>query len=692
MLPLAALLLSALLTSEAAAQLPEATAEGGSDVYLPTSEQATKALAEGDRHLQWALEESPAADLEWTAAFEAWRDALARSRAGDSVPGGVGIGLQDQAGHFAERWPDRDNSFARRTEAVEIAVERRLAGIDSRARAQWTSRFETLASERLRAARGTSRSRRLDLATLERSFPATRAATRAALELFGLEFEVGRAESALNWLERAERHAALAAWDGVRSGIDARRAALLELTRTEDPAPLWPTATEIVPKTSHNLVLPNFFKPSGFARIEGPPGIAFLSDGRYAVQTTGMTWVLSHEEEDRVFEPWRAAAEQGQSIPRTVDRTGKDWPHLPASDGEHIYLVCGRADGSKSNVVQKILPPREIDLPIVLWSLGSAGLITRGGLHLSVEEVLGEGMWEFQPGPLLIDDTLFVQARQWTQTTTPDGPEVNAPGEARAWLIALDARSGRPRWKRFLCRGTDVVSDVGTRFGREVLLRTPASALVATVGGIFVGTNLGVGCLVDLADGRLRWSLRNRRRPSEVNGWKGSGRLDELEGSARGAKTLLWAPADSDRLYALSPGLDFASPGGSTPAPLVPYPPLEIDESRVLVGGTPDEVLVLGRAGARLTLSAHDLSSGERHDSIYLAREERYFPGALVSPTHVLFAAERGIYLLDRERELYLAHHAPLRMDSDYASSGLWASGRHLFLLAAGKLWIFEAR
>jgi len=407
------------------------------------------------------------------------------------------------------------------------------------------------------------------------------------------------------------------------------------------------------------------------------------------VQATRSVWILSETEPDRTFEPWKVALELGHPVPRTVGRTGRDWFLLPESDGPFLYLVSARADGTDGNFVQRIKPPRELEIPEATWSLGGSGLYDAAGVLTPIEEVLGAGLWEFQPGARLAGDLLLVQARQWAQTPDPEQEGqlvVNTPGEARAWLLALDARTGRPRWKRFLCRGTDLVADFGIRLGRPPLVRTPAAPPVVAGESVFVGTNLGASFLLELADGRLVWSFRNRRRAAETPGWRGGRPAPVRPDPDGGPPVILWAPADADFLYALRAGSDLAFEGTASRRAVLAHPPLAIGESEVLVGGEANLALVLGRARARRTLSAHELGSGRRYDSVYLGREEGYLPGALVTASHVLLTGERGLYRFDRRRELYLELFVPFDLRSEYASGGLWARGERLYLLARGEL------
>lgn len=696
---LSAALLSAVA---AAAQLPADGRPLVNDAYLPVAEAPVAALRAGDGHALDALAAGGPAELAWTRAFEAWREALVAATPGDAAPVGLLLSEAQRSdpalvARVAGRWPDTSASFERRTEAVPEAVLRRLAGLTPEVLATWTERFDPLGAERIGAlfADASLPAQRLAtlLAGVERELPATRAALRAAVWRAEYEFEAGRPRSARVWLSRAGRHAALLSDEGATAAL-ARRGLALDALRPPLPPPAaWTRATEFEPVGGHGLLLPGFQKPRSFARIEGPPGLAFLGDGRIAVQTTGTAWILAERTiDERAFEPWRLAFELGQPIPRNVERSGRDWPMFPLASGDTLYLVSGRADGRASNLVQRIRAPRDIELPIAEWSLGGDGLHREDGTHLPLEEVLEAGLWEFQPGPILIEDVLYVQARQWQVRPRDQEIQVVAPGEAQTWLLALDARSGVPRWRRLLMRGTDLVSDFGTRFGRADLIRTPAQPLRATEDTIFVATNLGAAFLVELSDGRLVSALRNHRRSAEERGWETSQRPEAyVRASGDDAPVLLWAPSDSDELYSLRAARDWA-PQGAAPAPsFLPVPPLALGESEMLLGGE-REALVFGRAGARRTVSAHTLATGERLDSIYLGREEKPIAGALLDERSVLFTAEGGLYRLDRSRELYLSAFQPLAVGTDFAPGGLWARGDDLFLLVESALFRFRMR
>lgn len=694
----AALLLVA--TGAARARADLGGEEGGprrNDALVPVNTEAAALLERGDLTCLRTLGDPGDRTLAWGRAFDAWHEALERTLPGEGVP--VGPRCEEEAlrGALEARWPDLDGTHERRTESIELALWRRLLALDPGERRAWSRRFSTLAIEGYRAAPTRPAEREAELRSIDHLHPATEGAARAALELFELAFEEGRRIAARTWLERAERHARGAEWTAGLEGVARRRETVAAVapppSKTEDPR-CWVEASGFEVARTHPLLDERFWKPDSRARIEGPPGAVLLDGGRIALQTTSSVWVLSESESDRAFEPWKVAKELGQPVPSTIGRTGRDWFLLPESDGTHLFLVTGRADESTGNFVQRIKPSRELEIPEASWSLGGAGLYDERGELTPLAEVLGDGLWEFQPGPKLVGDLLLVQARRWAlKETESEGelPRATTPGEARAYLLALDAATGRPRWTRFLCRGTDIVSDLGLRFGGRPLVRTPGAPPVVAGDCVFVATELGAAFLLELADGRLLWSFLNRRREAETPGWKGGRPAPVCPSRDGGPPIVLWGPADGDFLYALRAGTDLdPDRSGGAPRAVLAHAPLSIGESELLVGGEWNLALVLGRARARRTLSAHELDTGRRYDSVYLAREETYLPGPLVTPAHVLLATDRGLYRFDRRRELYLELFVPFDFRSDYASGGVWTAGETLYLPAKGELQILR--
>lgn len=653
------------------------------EAWVPVDLEAATELARADAEVATALEGGADAELAWERAFEAWSRLLDERTADCLVP----TGARDASGalrpELAGWLVDTDESFDRRHEALTLAIQRRLAACDLERRSAWRARRGPRAAAAWEALPGDPAARTAELGRIERAFPGTRAAVRAALERFGRALESGRPWTAASWLERAAHDARLADDEVALNAVERRRALLEpQKPRPRAASEAWARASRLEAVMQHPLVLPGYAKPRSFARVEGPAGFTSLADGRAVVQAADRVWILGLGEEDRSYDPWELPSELGMPPPVTADRPGREWPHFPTTDGEQVIVVAGRADGTTSNLVQCALPPHELELPEVRWSLGGDGLYDATRRLAPLEEVLGPGLWEFQPGLLLVDDLVLVQARHWAQNEEAGMKRVSSPGEARAWLLALELGTGRPRWRTLLARGTDVKRDLGLRFGRGELIRTPGTPPVRVGTRVFVGTNLGVALALELADGRVTWGLRHERRAAERPGWEGP------EAPLVDGEVVLWGPRDSDHLLVLSCPPDWA---GSS-QPLLVRPPAPMPEARRLVGGDRERVLVEGLAGARRTLSTHELESGRRFDSVYLGREERFLGAPLVSDSRVLCLTDRGLYRFDRERELYLEEVTPVELSADWASGGLHAVGDLVYALAAGGLYVYRAR
>jgi hypothetical protein len=184
------------------------------------------------------------------------------------------------------------------------------------------------------------------------------------------------------------------------------------------------------------------------------------------------------------------------------------------------------------------------------------------------------------------------------------------------------------------------------------------------------------------------WSLLSRRREPRATGWTGwTPEVPETAGA-----TLLWAPADSDRLYWLTARAGPASPGSPT-SPGSPsrsaflHPPRAIGEAVGLLGGDAEEALVLSRAGVRRTLCAWNATSGGRRDALYLAPDEAFAGRGAVAPERVVFASDRGVYLFDRTRELSLLDYEPLPGPAT-GGGDVHARGERVYVVGRQPRWV----
>jgi hypothetical protein len=128
--------------------------------------------------------------------------------------------------------------------------------------------------------------------------------------------------------------------------------------------------------------------------------------------------------------------------------------------------------------------------------------------------------------------------------------------------------------------------------------------------------------------------------------------------------TLLWAPMDSDRLYALRP-----EPPASAP-----------DEAAAVLAGPPAP---LRDASALLR---------DRVDALDLGEDERFAGLGLVSEDRVWIATDRSVYLFDRSRELYLLDAADLPEIAGAGGGDLVARGPHVLVVGPSAIWSFLAR
>jgi hypothetical protein len=656
---------------------PPATVEGplANDAFRATHPEAQRELFAGDRSLRRARAGGAAAPSELSAAFDAWRRALDLSEAGDAVE----LDEPETRGVF----PDPDHTHARRTEGVAAGVLRRLSTLAADERAGWSARFAASAAEALDAAAGRAR----PLARLERGYPLTRAAALAALRLADLAIEEARPAAASVWLARAERHLAGPPDEVWRAQLAGRRAAL-----AGPPAAraAWEAADAFEVQRVERLERLSGAGGGGRSAPLGrslEPGLAFLDDGALVVQTARAVFWLSalatRQDVGGPVQPSPLAPLLGvrRVRPYVPPSTG-GWPLLPASDGHDVVVVVDR--GQPGRLVRDLplaasgnhlarLVPQPGGAMQVAWHLSADGLV-RGAERVPCEEVLGPGVWEFHPGPVVVDDKVLVVARSLAE------PEPEFTGRAdQVVLFALELESGRRAWQRFLTKASDLRVELGGRLGTLHEVPTAGMPLAVHAGHVFVGTNLGLAFAYDVAEGRQAWSFRYRRRAADEEGWPGS-RRPVCAGAAA-----WFAPFDSDFLYALPAGPQL---GGG---PFLRRAPLPIAGDADLVAASPDEVLLLGRDGRHAALRSR-APDGAAGSSLFLGAEERFVGRALAGPTRVLAATSESLLVFDRERELLLLDATALTDAGAGCGGTVHARADQVFIVGADTLWILRAR
>jgi len=645
------------------------TAEGAlrNDTFQPTLRDAQVELRRGDE--LWRRVGPPEErDVTLRAeAFDAWQRALDVAGPHDAV---------FVADRDAETplWPDPDQTHDRRTEGVANSVLRRLASVTDADRTAWRERFDALATAALEYAGPDSEI----LGATERRYPLTSGAYQAALRLGDLALERGSFARADEWLTRALFHAVQ---PQEHAALTARRATLdaLRPVRAEQS---WERAQEVEFK-SFSVLEPRRRSSVRARPRQRPgrgvdPGLAFLRDGSLVVQTplnlARAAFIDDARTTLRVDRFPLTSLVGSEWTPPVTMSDSAGWPLLPASDGERVALVVGRAGRQSSNALVCVGWQRS-GLVRPLWSHLSFAVSGLEGTRSERSDQIPFARYEFQPGPVIDEECVYAQLR----TLSEQDNEQAASDEL--WLFAFDKRTGDVRWSQFITRAADLRSERSARFSMG-MLGTPAQPLEELGAKLFVGTNSGLGALYSTCDGRVEWTLRNRRRRIDDSGWPGSRRPLVLR---EPVPAFAWAPFDSDQLYVLRAAADDGRG-------VLLRSPEAIGEAEDLAAVGPDGAVVLGRAGSYRALGAWPLA-GRRASSLYLGQGERFAGRALASDERLFVSTDRALYLFDLERELLLTASAPLAPAPGGPNGGdVYAQGDRVFVVGPAGLWVFACR
>jgi len=626
-------------------QGPQGEGPLGNDVFLPVAEASARELTAGDEALA-----KPGADAgaSRAAAFEAWRRALAGADSGKSVP----VLLPSD--------PDRG------TESVDRAVVRRLLGAGGEVVSAWRARFDPIAQTAFDAAGYDVPS----LERIERGFPVTRSGARAALALADQAFESGDPIGARTWLARA-RTSADALDRPLTAAIARRDAAAKADPSPADPAPSWTRGRRLRLEGRIPLV-PSEAERTGPMRPGVEPGLAFLADGRVCVQGANRLHILGTDGRLQSLDARELVRAHGWNWLTPFAGAGERWPLRPACEGRRLALVEGRAAGTRGNALLLVEIGGEGVDPELVWGYSDAGFLAPDGKVGKLEDSIGPGVWQFEPGPLILAGTVYVQARQWI--AEGEGPPSVDERAVRAWCLALDLRTGLPRWQRLLAVGA---SAKGRLQGARGFVR-PAQELAVDGGRILAGTGIGAGAEIDLSDGRVRATWRFRRAPEGSRTWSST--------APRAGAAVVWAPPESDRLYFFQRGAEAAV--GSPFA----LPAREIGGDLAPLAAAGDRILLLSRNGGAVTLAWIAPASGARVDSVELPTGERFAPDALASPTRALLASDRRAFLFDLERGIYLCDSVRLPGREESPEGQVAARGDRVYVAGERSLWILQVR
>jgi hypothetical protein len=349
--------------------------------------------------------------------------------------------------------------------------------------------------------------------------------------------------------------------------------------------------------------------------------------------------------------------------------------------------ACARRLTTRGNALLAIDADRSRAEPAFAWGYSDAGFWSEDGTSRRIDDLLGPGLWEFEPGPRIVGGTVLVQAHQWTA----EGEEKPSVDEraVKAWCLALDLESGLPRWKDWLAVGA---SGKGRLQGARGFAR-PAQPLAVQGGRILAGTGIGAGSTIDICDGRIVATWKFRRAPEGARTWslcpplvlaapwvpsRGPG------GGGEGGAAIAWASPESDRMYF------FRTDAAADVA--FAQEPREIGDDVVPIDADRDGVVLLSGGGGRTTLARVSPVSGARVESVELPLGERFSPCGLVSASRAIVASDRCAYLLDAGRDLYLLDTVRLPGREESPEGEVAARGERVYVAGERTLWVLRAR
>lgn len=634
------------------------------DSFVPVSRAAEQALARGDRAWIEISRANPAAELS-AETLDRWREALTSSAPGELVHAALGDARDEKLPWPPDPRGEREHLYI----GVERAlVERFLAtapfqdlpapegsnATPARIRAAplaaydaWRKRFDALAEVAAQEARDDERA----LETLAREFPWTLAAARAELKLADLAFERGNGPTADERLRRAREH--------LERREGAEGAALLAALQKRASAlhPARPPSNPVAAPRAKKLEASARYTLEGWSdgarhveRTRVYAGIASSSDGSVVVQTPReLVRILSGKAARIALEPELVRA--GATPPEPFADRASDWVHAPADDGDTAVLVVGRTTDESDNALLAL----DVELGRARWCWSGNGAWREGGTAADSTNLLGGGRLEFEPGPILFGDRVWVHVRAWPAS---GGAEPVRPSPARfeSWWCALDRRTGELRSRTLLGRGASpVAAEEKPNLGIRVPTpQAPATARDEGSARAWVDTGLGLLAEVGLLDGRIRTvRAANRARADDAN-------RRTYWGTASGAlvpehelafDTRIWAPADSPFVYVGEHAREAAGPLPRGSGPWL------VRAGRCLALGPDSMPFVLRSSGDGWEFPASAWSTATR--SFDPGRAEPPLPVVGLLRDALLVSTESALYLLDATT-LAVRDRAPL--------------------------------
>lgn len=427
-------------------------------------------------------------------------------------PGEAARLVQEAADRFAGKlvpWPPETDRYRSAAAAAEDLLRANPAVLD-----RWLKR-EAPVAERAVA----------EGAWIEtvRARGATPAALVAMQRLAQRAMDEGRAFEARLWIERALRHPSLD--EATRARLEAARATLQEKPPMRLPAS---TAARAVAEWQPLWSEENPTSWVARRRAEQEPGVLprgldeQLEDGLgLAAQPRfeGDAVLLADGATVAAFDRF-----SGSPLWRTVVGALADRPAQSLCDltvavpaGDLVFTLPGHA-----------LPDQRSGMPRVV-ALDRASGQRRWD---SSFDAFGRDEFEdlFPHGePLPVGDLVVVQARK-----------SNSRLESAAWVLALEARSGRLRW----------ALPIGAAGGVRLAASRPLGSPCAVGDDVFVATSLGVVARLDGATGETRWL---RRWPAPIREPRAASPAWQLPSPVADDRLVAWLAPDAATLVGLDP-------------------------------------------------------------------------------------------------------------------------------------------
>jgi len=628
----------------------------GNDTWLPRDLALERLLAAADEAL-----ETDGSDADLEEIFGAWDAALEGAARGAWVRWDTRMHWES-TDEVPPLWNDR------RTEGLFNAILLRQAASQGALHLPWNAYIEAEAEAALEEALSlpVERAHR-PLAELSVRYPGTRASARAALCCSEWERERGREQHALAWLARAQASASLLKDAALDAAINARRAE--PATREREP---WESADswEVV---DFALLTDDLGSPASGLR-----GLSRWGEEAVFIQSAELAWTLGTSGSARALSLRELSERAGQPLARGWMRPGSKWRHQPTVHEEVVFSVLGRARSDRSNT---LIAFELDDAPLPRWSLGVGGWRgSDGALLAELSDAIGPGAWEFQPGPLVVDDLLIVQARRWELSDSDGRLSLVDPARAEATALALDLVSGALVWKTSLARGSELFGDAGARFSaRETPSRAAPSPRLCGSSLVFA-TGLGACVALDLVDGRAQRAVLGQR----VEGSQSSAQA----AVAKGLQSSVWTPFGGETAYELALGT------GHPDLATSPFtsPPERATEWSSLVGAHSERLLVAVSRRGRHQIEFVAEAPLRAQRSVQLSPGETLQGAHALGSARLLSVSNQGLFVFDLERELYLVGHVPLDPSVTCLPAGLVAAGSWAWALTDAGLYRLRIR